>query len=85
MYGDAAEDAFASMPDLIPIYPAVAGINPWHLEDAIAMALDLVEDVPDVLPARGPRGRGPGHDRPGAALDPPPGRVGAEGQGGRTG
>ena len=51
MYGDAAEDAFASMPDLIPIYPAVAGINPWHLENAIAMALDLVEDVPDVLPA----------------------------------
>ena len=38
------------MPDLIPIYPAVAGINPWNLENAVAMALDLVEDVPDVLP-----------------------------------
>ena len=50
MYGDQADDAFAKMPDLIPIYPAVAGINPWHLEHAIAMALDLVEDVPDVLP-----------------------------------
>ena len=50
MYGDQADDAFARMPDLIPIYPAVAGINPWNLENAIAMALDLVEDVPDVLP-----------------------------------
>jgi ATP-dependent DNA helicase RecG len=51
MYGDRADDAFDKMPELIPIYPAVAGINPWHLEHAIAMALDLVEDVPDVLPA----------------------------------
>jgi ATP-dependent DNA helicase RecG len=50
MYGDQADDAFARMPDLIPIYPAVAGINPWNLENAVAMALDLVEDVPDVLP-----------------------------------
>ncbi len=51
MYGDRADDAFDKMPELIPIYPAVAGINPWHLEHAIAMALDLVEDVPDVLPS----------------------------------
>ena len=50
MYGDAAEDAFAAMPDLVPIYPAVAGINPWNLEGAIALALDLVADIPDVLP-----------------------------------
>ena len=50
MYGP-ADDPIDAMPDLIPIYPAVAGINPWNLEKAIAMALDLVEDVPDVLPA----------------------------------
>jgi ATP-dependent DNA helicase RecG len=50
MYGEAAEDAYASMPDLIPIYSAISGVNPWHLEQTIATALDLVEDVPDVLP-----------------------------------
>jgi ATP-dependent DNA helicase RecG len=50
MFGSAAEDAYAAMPDLIPIYPAVAGINPWRLEEAVAVALDLVVDVPDVLP-----------------------------------
>jgi ATP-dependent DNA helicase RecG len=51
MYGDAAEDAYASMPDLIPLYSSIAGVNPWHLEQTIATALDLVEDIPDVLPA----------------------------------
>ncbi len=50
MYGDAAEDAYASMPDLIPLYSSIAGVNPWHLEQTIATALDLVEDIPDVLP-----------------------------------
>jgi ATP-dependent DNA helicase RecG len=49
MYGP-ADDAIDAMPDLIPIYPAVAGINPWNLEKAVALALDLVEDIPDVLP-----------------------------------
>jgi ATP-dependent DNA helicase RecG len=50
MYGAAAEDTYASMPDLIPLYSSIAGVNPWHLEQTIATALDLVEDVPDVLP-----------------------------------
>ncbi len=50
MYGDAAEDAYASMPDLIPLYSSIAGVNPWHLEQTIATALDLVDDIPDVLP-----------------------------------
>jgi ATP-dependent DNA helicase RecG len=50
MYGEAAEDAYASMPDLIPLYSSIAGVNPWHLEQTIATALDLVEDIPDVLP-----------------------------------
>jgi ATP-dependent DNA helicase RecG len=50
MYGLAAEDAYASMPDLIPIYSSAAAVNTWQLEETIAIALDLVEDVPDVLP-----------------------------------
>ncbi len=50
MYGVAAEDAYASMPDLIPVYSSIAGVNPWHLEETVALALDLVDDVPDVLP-----------------------------------
>jgi ATP-dependent DNA helicase RecG len=50
MYGAAAEDAYASMPDLIPIYSSAAAVNTWQLEETIGMALDLVEDVPDALP-----------------------------------
>jgi len=50
MYGAAAEDAYASMPDLIPIYSSAAAVNTWQLEETIATALDLVADVPDVLP-----------------------------------
>ncbi len=50
MYGAAAEDAYASMPDLIPIYSSAAAVNTWQLEETIATALDLVEDVPEVLP-----------------------------------
>ncbi len=50
MYGEAAEDTYASMPDLIPLYSSIAGVNPWHLEQTIATALDLVADIPDVLP-----------------------------------
>ncbi len=50
MYGAAAEDAYAAMPDLIPIYSSAAAVNTWQLEETIATALDLVEDVPDVLP-----------------------------------
>ncbi len=50
MYGAAAEDAYASMPDLIPIYSSAAAVNTWQLEETIATALELVADVPDVLP-----------------------------------
>ncbi len=52
MYGAAAEDAYAAMPDLIPIYSSAAAVNTWQLEETIATALDLVEDVPDVLPPK---------------------------------
>jgi ATP-dependent DNA helicase RecG len=50
MYGAAAEDAYAAMPDLIPIYSSAAAVNTWQLEETIATALDLVADIPDVLP-----------------------------------
>jgi ATP-dependent DNA helicase RecG len=50
MYGAAAEDAYASMPDLIPIYSSAAAVNTWQLEETIATALDLVDEIPDLLP-----------------------------------
>jgi ATP-dependent DNA helicase RecG len=50
MYGAAAEDAYASMPDLIPIYSSAAAVNTWQLEETIALALDLVGEIPDMLP-----------------------------------
>ncbi len=50
MYGDQTSEAVATMPDLIPLYSSVAAVNTWHFEETIALALDLVADVPDVLP-----------------------------------
>ncbi|MEO5651341.1 MAG: ATP-dependent DNA helicase RecG [Marmoricola sp.] len=50
MYGAAVDDTYALMPDLIPIYSSAAAVNTWQLEETIATALDLVDDVPDVLP-----------------------------------
>ncbi len=50
MYGGAG-DGLAEMPDLIPLYASVAGVNTWQFEDTIRLALDLVEDVPEVLPS----------------------------------
>ena len=47
---EGAADALESVPDLIPLYTSIAGINPWHVEETIALALDLVDDIPDVLP-----------------------------------
>ena len=51
MYGAAADDMLAAMPELIPIYSSAAAVNTWQLEETIGLALDLVEDVPDTLPA----------------------------------
>jgi ATP-dependent DNA helicase RecG len=47
---EGATDALDTVPDLIPLYTSIAGINPWHVEETIALALDLVDDIPDVLP-----------------------------------
>ena len=48
--GGDADDTVASMPDLIPIYASTLGVTTWHLEQTIAMALDLLDRVPEVLP-----------------------------------
>ncbi|MCW2779610.1 MAG: ATP-dependent helicase RecG [Marmoricola sp.] len=51
LYGEemSAADAFAAVPNLIPLYPASGTIQTWDIEDTIRVALDLV-DIPDVLP-----------------------------------
>ncbi|MET3960550.1 ATP-dependent DNA helicase RecG [Marmoricola sp. OAE513] len=54
MYGDDADDAadaFAKMPELIPIYPVTGKVDSWQLEELIGLALELVDDIPDTLPA----------------------------------
>ena len=52
--GEAGEDAaithWDSIPQLITIYPASAAVQSWQLADAIALALDLVGEVPELLP-----------------------------------
>ncbi|HET6154575.1 MAG TPA: ATP-dependent DNA helicase RecG [Marmoricola sp.] len=48
--GDAA-DALAKMPDLIPIYPVIGKIDSWSIEELVALALDLIEEIPETLPA----------------------------------
>ncbi len=50
MYGGSGSD-LDEMPDLIPLYASVAGVNTWHFEDTIRVALDLVGDIPEMLPA----------------------------------
>jgi ATP-dependent DNA helicase RecG len=51
MYGDRASETYEALPDLIPLYPEIGKISTWTFEETIAFALDLVEDVPEVLPA----------------------------------
>jgi ATP-dependent DNA helicase RecG len=59
MFGsaDGAEDpeadatvAWARIPQLIPLYPASATVQSWQLAEAVRLALDLVHEVPDLLP-----------------------------------
>ncbi|HET8561484.1 MAG TPA: ATP-dependent DNA helicase RecG [Marmoricola sp.] len=45
----AVEDA-ADLPELIPVYPASANVQTWDLQEAVKLALVVVEDFPDVLP-----------------------------------
>jgi ATP-dependent DNA helicase RecG len=47
---DAAVRHWDSIPQLITIYPASSAVQSWQLSDAIGLALNLVEEVPDLLP-----------------------------------
>ena len=45
-----AREAWERQPDLITLYPATAAVQSWQIQKAIALALDLVEDVPEPVP-----------------------------------
>lgn len=47
-----ASDAHSQIPALIPIYRATGGVDTWQIEEAVALALSLIDRVPDVLPAK---------------------------------
>jgi ATP-dependent DNA helicase RecG len=47
---DRAHDLWEQQPDLVTLYPATAAVQSWQLQRAIALALDLVEDVPEPVP-----------------------------------
>ena len=49
---DLAHAAWEMLPDLLTIYPASSTVQSWQLHDAIVVALDLVDEVPEPLPAR---------------------------------
>ncbi|HYH35841.1 MAG TPA: DEAD/DEAH box helicase, partial [Nocardioides sp.] len=41
----------ASMKGLLPVYPVTAKVYSWDVQKVVQTALDVVEDVPDPLPA----------------------------------
>ncbi len=45
-----ASEAHLAIPDLIAIYKTSGRVDSWQIADAITLALELVDDVPDVLP-----------------------------------
>jgi ATP-dependent DNA helicase RecG len=47
---DRAHDLWEQQPDLVTLYPATAAVQSWQLQRVIALALDLVEDVPEPVP-----------------------------------
>jgi ATP-dependent DNA helicase RecG len=55
---DEATAAWDKLPNLLTIYPATSTVQSWQLEDAIAMALEMVDKVPECLPAEVRIGRG---------------------------
>ena len=59
--GESATDEAAAgwdkIPQLITIYPASATVQSWQIGEAIGLALDLVEDVPELLPEEVRRAR----------------------------
>jgi ATP-dependent DNA helicase RecG len=56
LFGDDGDEStvaaeWEKTPQLISIYPATAKVQSWQLAAAIELALDLVHEVPEVLPA----------------------------------
>jgi ATP-dependent DNA helicase RecG len=47
---DSARIAAERLKGLFPVYRATKGVESWDLQKAIAFALTILEDVPDVLP-----------------------------------
>ena len=40
-----------SLPDLIPVYPATATVSSWTVKDTVEVALEMVDDVAETVPA----------------------------------
>lgn len=55
LFGDKDEDAAQLSLDAIgefyPIYPLTKGVDSWDIQRAVAFALTVLDDVPDVIPA----------------------------------
>ena len=55
LFGDKDEDAaqlsLDAIGELYPIYPLTKGVDSWDLQRAVAFALTVLDDVPDVIPA----------------------------------
>ncbi len=47
---DQVHAAWDSVPNLLTIYPATSTVQSWQLQDAIDLALDLVDEIPEPLP-----------------------------------
>ncbi|MGA8208795.1 MAG: ATP-dependent DNA helicase RecG, partial [Nocardioidaceae bacterium] len=57
--GDAEAVAeWARIPQLVTIYPATAAVQSWQLAEAVRVALDLVDEVPELLPEQVRRDHG---------------------------
>ncbi len=78
---DDAVTAWDELPQLLPIYPAVSGLDSTKLEKAIHLGLDLVNEVPETLPEEVRREHGFVSETEGAGGHPPAGQLGPEGRG----
>ncbi|WP_296605439.1 ATP-dependent DNA helicase RecG, partial [Nocardioides sp.] len=47
---DAAQLSLDAIGDLYPIYPLTKGVDSWDIQRAVAFALSVVDEVPDVVP-----------------------------------
>ena len=47
---DAAQLSLDAIGEFYPIYPLTKGVDSWDLQRAVAFALTVVDDVPDVVP-----------------------------------